>query len=164
MSVPPPPPEEPPPVEEELEEEELELEAEVQQVTLNQINMALNPGMAGMGTGTLGIQLFQLADDLGENLVFEINDLDEKPEPIYRIAPKYPYHLKRSGIEGRVFLVFVVDEEGKVSSARILEFPHPDFSKSALEAITAWNFHPGKKHGKSVKPRVQIPLTFSLRG
>lgn len=163
VAVPPAPPELPPPPEEEIEEEEIELEAEVQRISLDQINMALNAGMGGMGAGSLTTQSFQLPDNL-DDMIFEIADLDEKPEPLYRIAPKYPFNLKRSGIQGRVFLLFVVNEDGIVENARVTESPHPEFSKAALDAIKVWKFHPGKKGGKSVKTRIRIPLAFSLRG
>ena len=163
ISVPPTPPELPPPAEEEPEEEELELETEVQKISLDQINMALNAGMGGMGAGSLATQSFQLPDNL-DDMVFEIADLDEKPEPLYRIAPKYPFDLKRSGIQGRVFLLFVVNENGQVENARVTESPHPEFSKAALAAINTWKFNPGKKGGKPVKTRIRIPLAFSLRG
>ncbi|QXD23182.1 energy transducer TonB [Opitutia bacterium ISCC 51] len=163
VAVPPAPPELPPPPEEEIEEEEIELEAEVQRISLDQINMALNAGMGGMSAGSLTTQSFQLPDNL-DDMVFEIADLDEKPEPLYRIAPKYPFNLKRSGIQGRVFLLFVVNEDGIVENARVTESPHPEFSKAALDAIKIWKFHPGKKGGKPVKTRIRIPLAFSLRG
>ena len=163
ISVPPTPPEIPPPAEEEMEEEELELETEVQKISLDQINMALNAGMGGMGAGSLATQSFQLPDNL-DDMVFEIADLDEKPEPLYRIAPKYPFNLKRSGIQGRVFILFVANESGIVENARITESPHPEFSKAALDAIKVWKFQPGKKGGKPVKTRIRIPMAFSLQG
>ncbi len=163
LAVPPTPPQLPPPAEEEVEEEEIELETEVQRISLDQINMALNAGMGGMSAGSLATQSFQLPGNL-EEMVFEIADLDEKPEPLYRIAPKYPFNLKRSGVQGRVFLLFVVNEKGLVENARVTESPHPEFSKAALDAINIWKFNPGKKGGKPVKTRIRIPLSFSLRG
>jgi len=116
-----------------------------------------------MGASGFNINNFQLADDFADDLIFEISDLDEKPNPMVRIAPVYPPKLKRTGIQGKVWLVFIVDENGNISRARVVESAHPDFSKAALEAINQWKFEPGKRGGKAVKTRVRIPLSFSLR-
>jgi len=157
----PPPPEE---IEKEKEEdEEIELEKEMVKLSLYQINMALNAGSGGMGGTTLNVGSFLPDDGFGDDLIFDVADLDDKPVPIYRIVPKYPAHLKRAAIQGRVFLIFIVDEKGNVGSARVAESPHPDFSESALEAIRTWKFQPGKKDGKPVRTRVRIPLTFAIR-
>jgi TonB family protein len=163
ISAPPAPPPDPPREKEEDEQEEVELKPELKKITLNQIDMALNPGTGGMGASTFNINSFLLADDFGADLIFEIADLDEKPEPIIRITPKYPHKLKRAAIQGRVFVIFIVDENGNVGNARVLESPHPEFSESALAAVQSWKFKPGKKGGKPVKTRVRIPLSFTLR-
>ena len=163
MTPPPPPPEFEPPKEEEVVEEDVELKQDLQQISLSQINMALNAGSGGMGASGFNINSFQLSDDFGDDLIFEISDLDEKPTPLVRIAPAYPSKLKRAGIQGKVWLVFVVDERGNISNPRVLESAHPDFSKSAIEAINQWKFEPGKRGGKAVKTRVRIPLSFTLR-
>ena len=163
ISPPPPPPEFEPPKVEEKVEEDVELKKDLQQISLSQINMALNPGRGGMGASGFSVSNFLLSGDFAEDLIFEISDLDEKPTPLVRIAPAYPSKLKRTGIQGKVWVVFVVDERGQISKARIVESSHPDFSKSALEAINQWKFEPGKRAGKAVKTRVRIPLSFSLR-
>lgn len=163
MTPPPPPPEIEPPREEEAVEEDVELKQELQHISLSQINMALNPGSGGMGASGFNISQFQLSDDFADDLIFEISDLDEKPTPLVRIAPAYPSKLKRTGIQGKVWVVFVVDERGNIAKARILKSAHPDFSNAALEAINQWKFEPGKRGGKAVKTRVRIPLSFTLR-
>ena len=165
ISISAPPPPSPPEVveKEEEEEEEIELEKETVKLSLYQINMALNAGSGGMGGTTLNVGSFLLDDGFGDDLVFDVADLDDKPVPIYRIVPKYPSHLKRAAIQGRVFLIFIVDEKGNVTSARVADSPHPDFSDSALTAIRTWKFEPGKKNGKAVRTRVRIPMTFAIR-
>jgi periplasmic protein TonB len=164
ISAPPSPPlVETPEIEEDEKEEDIELEKETMQLSIYQINLALNAGNGGMGGATLNVGSFQPDEGFGDDLVFDIADLDEKPDPIYRIAPKYPPQLKRMGIQGRVFLIFLVDENGNVGSVRVLEPPHPDFSESALETIRTWKFNPGKREGKPVKTRVRIPLSFAIQ-
>jgi protein TonB len=163
VTPPPPAPEFEPPKEEEVREEDLELNQELQKISLNQIHLALNAGNGGMGATGFDINSFQLSDNFAGDLIFEISDLDEKPTALIRIAPAYPSKLKRSGIQGKVWLVFVVNETGAIEHARVLKSDHPDFSKSALDAIHNWKFEPGKRAGKAVKTRVRLPLSFSLR-
>lgn len=162
-SSPPPMVEPTPPEVEELREEEVELEKELQKISLHQIDLVINAGTGGMGTSGFDLNIFELAGGLGDDLIFEVTDLDEKPRPIVRNVPTYPSHLKRAGIQGRVWIVFIVDEKGITGNARVLESDHPDFSESAIAAVQSWKFEPGKKDGQPVKTRVRIPLSFSLR-
>jgi len=160
---PPAPPPVEPPQEEEIQEEEVELEQEMLKISLSQIDLALNAGSGGMGAATFNLNSFQLADNFGDDFIFEVADLDEPPTPIVRNLPNYPAKLKRAGIQGRVWLIFIVDVQGNVGDARVVESSHPEFSESALTAVRSWKFAPGKKDGKAVKTRVRIPLSFSLR-
>ncbi len=159
---PPPPPEIELPEEEEAPEEDVELQKELQKVSLSQIDMALNAGSGGMGGASFNMNSFELSDSF-EDMVFEIADLDEQPKPLVQNAPVYPSKLKRTGIQGRVTIIFIVDEKGNTGNARVVDSPHPDFSSSAIAAVSGWKFEPGKKDGKAVKTRVRIPLAFSLR-
>lgn len=163
MAPPPNPPETPPVEEEEVEEEDIEMNKEMQKISLDQINMALNAGAGGMGgANSLNVVSFELSEGLGEDLIFEVHDLDEPPEPIIRIAPSYPAALKRKGMQGRVWLLFIISEDGIPGKARVVESPDPQFSDAALKAIVKWKFKPGKKDGKAVRTRVRLPLAFSL--
>lgn len=159
---PPPPPEIELPEEEEAPEEEVELQKDLQKVSLSQIDMALNAGSGGMGGASFNMNSFELSDSF-EDMVFEIADLDEQPKPLVQSAPVYPAKLKRTGIQGRVTIIFIVDEKGNTANPRVVDSPHPDFSSSAIAAVSSWKFEPGKKDGKAVKTRVRIPLAFSLR-
>lgn len=163
MAPPPPPPQIDPPEEEEIQEEELQLKKETMKLSLNQIDLALNAGTGGMSGTGLAMGGFDLADDFADDLVFDIQDLDEQPKPLIRSAPRYPSQLKRMGVQGKVWIIFIVDENGNTGKARVIESAHPEFSESAIEAVQSWKFEPGKKGGKAVKTRVRIPLSFSIR-
>ena len=164
MTPPPSPPDIEPIEEEEAVDEDIEMNKDMQKISLDQINMALNPGAGGMGgASTMNLASFELSDSFADDLIFEVADLDEAPEPIVRIAPAYPAALKRQGVQGRVWILFIIDENGTPSRPRVVETPHPDFADSALRAIIQWKFKPGKKDGKAVKTRVRMPLAFSLK-
>lgn len=100
---------------------------------------------------------------LGEELIFEISEVDTLPEPIAQIAPLYPYTAKARGIEGRVELLFVVRPDGSVSDVEVKSsFPRGTFDETAMNAVKKWRFKPGTKAGKPVATRVLLPLRFEI--
>ena len=159
---PPPPPEAPEPPEEEQQEEDIEMKKETQQLSLDQINMALNAGDGGMSSSGVSVQVFDIADNF-DDMVFEIADLDQAPVPLVRIAPVYPPELKRNRVQGTVNVVFIVDEHGNVKRPSIEKSSNREFNENALKAVRQWKFEPGEKDGRKVKTRVRLPLSFTLR-
>jgi protein TonB len=163
--IPPPPVmdmEAPPPPKKAEEQEELEMDKEPPRLSLDQLDLALNPSTGDMMSGfTLDLRLD--ADSLGtSDLIFEIGDVDEKPAVRSQHPPVYPPALKRQKIEGRVTVVFVVDRSGNVVAPRVEKSSHPDFDKPALDAIRRWKFTPGRRNGEEVQVRVRAPLIFSI--
>jgi len=158
---PPPPPDLPDVQEEEIQEEDIEMNKETQQVSLAELNLALSVGDGGVTSGGVNIQVFDISDGLDE-MVFEIQDLDTPPRPIVQAAPVYPHSMKRQGIEGKVWLLFIVDETGNVRRPRVEKSTNKEFDDAALRAIRQWKFEPGEKDNKKVKTRVRLPLNFRL--
>lgn len=74
---------------------------------------------------------------------------------------EYPYDVEESG---RVLLEFVVDEEGKISSIKVLSNDMPLSAvaevKRVMKIMPKWI--PGKKAGKPVKARFIQPFLFRL--
>lgn len=98
-----------------------------------------------------------------QELVYEVETVEYKPQPIRQIAPTYPSALKMNRINGKVTIVFIVDEEGNVVAPRVESATHKEFMQPALEAIKRWKFSPGYMNGKAVKVRVRAPLIFRIR-
>lgn len=76
---------------------------------------------------------------------------------------RYPDYARRAGIEGRVFVQFVVNEEGDVTDAEVTRSPHRLLSEEALRVIRDAKFEPGRQRGRNVRVRMSLPITFSLR-
>ncbi|MEC9228424.1 MAG: hypothetical protein VYA21_06295, partial [Verrucomicrobiota bacterium] len=94
---PPPPPEEPPPPPEPEEDEPPpELDAPPPPITLEQLDMALNPGTGGSLSGDFAMPSFDAKkEDLGTLDIFDIGDVDERPKARKQGQPKYPSTAKR---------------------------------------------------------------------
>jgi protein TonB len=76
---------------------------------------------------------------------------------------KYPAQARRMGIEGRVFVQFVIGVDGAVSQVVILKGLGAGCDKEAIRVISkSPNWIPGKQRGKPVRVRMVVPLIFSL--
>jgi protein TonB len=72
-------------------------------------------------------------------------------------APNYPSEARRNGHEGRVVVLFSVDEQGNVVSAKVTgPCPHPALNEEALRAVRRWKFQPG------ARASLQRPIIFKL--
>ena len=77
---------------------------------------------------------------------------------------KYPEEASKKGIQGKVYISFVVDEKGKVEDAKIVKGVDPLLDKEALRVVSALDktWTPGKEKGKPVKVAYTIPVKFAL--
>ena len=76
---------------------------------------------------------------------------------------KYPPQARRMGIEGKVFVEFVIGKDGSISDVRAVKGIGAGCDEEAVRVIQgapAWS--PGKQRGKSVKQRMVLPITFKL--
>jgi protein TonB len=162
-SVQPPPPPPPPPVEEEEPEEEEtppELQEQQQNLSLSDLEAALNTGVGGgWGGGSLGVSLDNALGGAGDD--FSLGDLDQPPRPVYQPNPRYPGSLQKQSIGGTVHVMFVVDPSGRVENVMVKKSTHQGFEREALAAVRKWRFEPGKRKGKAVAFRMQIPIRFA---
>ncbi|HEY5826457.1 MAG TPA: energy transducer TonB [Cyclobacteriaceae bacterium] len=76
---------------------------------------------------------------------------------------KYPAQARRMGIEGRVFVEFVIGKDGSISEVKAVKGIGAGCDEEAVRIIqSAPNWTPGKQRGKSVKQRMVLPITFKL--
>lgn len=76
---------------------------------------------------------------------------------------KYPPQARRMGIEGRVFVEFVIGKDGTLSEVRAIKGIGAGCDEEAVRIVQsspAWN--PGKQRGKPVKQRYTLPIIFKL--
>lgn len=75
----------------------------------------------------------------------------------------YPSNARRLGIEGSVFVTFVVDKAGAISDIQVMKGISADCDKEAVRVVglmPPWK--PGKQAGHTVKSRFVLPLKFTL--
>jgi len=77
---------------------------------------------------------------------------------------KYPVIAQENGIQGRVYVSFVVNTKGKVTDVKIARGVDPNLDKEAIRvgnSMPAWK--PGKQRGKAVKVSYTVPINFVLQ-
>lgn len=75
---------------------------------------------------------------------------------------QYPELAKKAGIEGRVFIQFIVDENGNVQNPHITRGAHKLLDQEALRVVRGMEFEPGQQRGEAVKVQMALPITFKL--
>lgn len=77
---------------------------------------------------------------------------------------QYPEDAKARGIEGRVFVQFIVEKDGSLNEFKVLKSPgHPEMDEEAsrlFQLSSPWL--PGMQNGKEVRVRMILPITFDL--
>ena len=77
---------------------------------------------------------------------------------------KYPQIARESGIQGRVFIGFVVEPDGSVSNVKVLRGIGGGCDEEAMRVIKSMpKWKPGKQRGKAVRVSYQIPVMFKLQ-
>jgi TonB family protein len=91
--------------------------------------------------------------------------IDRAPRFLSAAPPVYPRVAARRGIEDRVVLEFIIQEDGSVdpSSPRVLRATYEEFVESALATIRRAHYEPGTVHGCPVRTRVAQAVNFQVR-
>jgi TonB family protein len=76
---------------------------------------------------------------------------------------KYPETAKQSGVQGKVFVLALIDEKGNVSGAKVIKGIGAGCDEAALNAVVAVKFTPALVQGKPVKVQVTVPIFFKLQ-
>ena len=93
--------------------------------------------------------------------------VEEMPELIGGMAAvvekmQYPETARKEGVEGRVFVQFVVSEEGSVENVVVTRGIGAGCDEEAIRVVSSLKFTPGMQDGKAVKVRLSLPVTFKL--
>lgn len=77
---------------------------------------------------------------------------------------KYPQEAKDKGIQGKVFVQFIVNEDGSLSNVKVQKGFNKDCDQEALRVVNLMpKWEPGKDKGKPVKVAVVVPIAFALK-
>jgi len=77
---------------------------------------------------------------------------------------KYPPMARESGIQGRVFVNFVVEPDGSVSNVKVLRGIGGGCDEEAIRVVESMpKWIPGRQRGKAVRVSFNLPVRFTLQ-
>lgn len=87
----------------------------------------------------------------------------EEPTPLFTESPvEYPLELWDRDIEGTTLVRVLVNEEGGVDSAMVMESSgHPELDSAAVRGALAMGFDPATREGEPLRVWARVPVHFS---
>ncbi len=83
---------------------------------------------------------------------------------IYQEKPIYPLRAKQLGLEGKVHVQFIVNEDGSVSDIKVMETTHNLFIAPVEKAISRYRFKPPvDENGAPTKVSTRKWITYEIR-
>ena len=84
------------------------------------------------------------------------------PVPHHKVDPKYIATAAEERIEGRVQLLCVIRNSGKVDQVELIRGVDDRLNQSAMEALSKWEFTPATRGGVPVDVDVMVEIPFRL--
>lgn len=143
------------PDEEEIEEEiEVELDVEIDEETVIE--------------AVVEVEEEEVEEEVDK--VFTIVEDQATPEggmtSFYKYISKnleYPRQAKRMGVQGRVFLEFIVDKDGTITNVKVLRGIGAGCDEEAMRILKeSPKWKPAKQRGRPVKQKMTFPINFKL--
>lgn len=95
--------------------------------------------------------------------VLHAESVTEPPRDLQNKAPPYPQTARRQNAEGRVTIRILIDENGHVQQAKILEHVgHSSFRGAVRKTVPQWRFTPPRHHGKPARVWCVREIEFKL--
>lgn len=106
------------------------------------------------------------ADDEPEEDFFVV--VENMPELIGGLGAlqsqiNYPEMARRAGIEGRVHIQFIVNEQGDVENPVVVRGIGGGADEEALRVVSQAKFTPGMQRGRPVRVQYNLPIAFRLQ-
>ena len=99
-----------------------------------------------------------------------VEEMPEFPGGMQKLADylakniKYPQMARESGIQGRVFVNFVVEPDGHVSNVNVMRSLGGGCDEEAMRVVKAMpKWKAGKQRGKPVRVSYILPVNFKLQ-
>jgi TonB family protein len=78
---------------------------------------------------------------------------------------KYPEEAKKNGVQGKVFVQFIVKKDGTVADVKCVKGIHPLCDEQAVRVISnSPSWKPGQQDGENVNVRMVVPISFKMDG
>jgi protein TonB len=92
---------------------------------------------------------------------------DQMPEPVGGLSTiyskiEYPEIAKRAGVEGKVYVLAFINEDGGVDDVKVIKGLGGGCDEATIDAVKQTKFTPGKAAGKAAKIKLSLQIQFKL--
>lgn len=160
QELPPPPPPPPPATIIEIveDDEEIEEELEIEDTEVDEDEV-------------IEIVAVEEEEEVAEEEIFTIVETNPSfpggDAKMYEYLGKnmnYPPIAQDNNIQGRVYVSFVVEKNGKITDVRVLRGIGGGCDEEAIRVVKSMpSWSPGKQRGKAVRVRFNLPIVFKLQ-
>lgn len=116
------------------------------------------------------IEDYKVLGHFSEDIFLVVEEMPEFPggdlemRKFIAMNVQYPEEAKEEKISGKVFVQFVVNEEGNVENVGIAKSADPLLDKAAIDAVKSMpQWKPGKQRGQNVKVGFVVPINFQIK-
>jgi TonB family protein len=147
-------------------------------ISLFKADVSLIAGSTDNASGTMDlneefievpISAISQHDDRDKMVLMVVEKMPEYPggdKEMYKFIAsniEYPAKAKKKGIQGRVYVTFVIERDGTVSDVRILRGIGGGCDEEAIRVVKAMpKWSPGMQKGKLVRVQYNLPISFKL--
>jgi protein TonB len=129
-----------------------------------------------------------LDDNVGQEIVATpietVKEIAQEEEPVFQAVEQmptfpggteemmkylskntqYPQTAAENGIQGTVFVQFVVDKNGRITDVKVIRGVDPELDKEAIRVAKSMpSWLPGKQNGEAVRVAFTMPVKFVLQ-
>ncbi|EDY84181.1 hypothetical protein VDG1235_3811 [Verrucomicrobiia bacterium DG1235] len=166
VTVPPPqftPPEPPPPEPPPEQEPPPDMQPPPPQLSLSQLNMALNPGIGnalagGFSLGEVGVSASETMEQIS---LFDISELDQTPRLKGRPMVPYSPRMKREKKKGMVKVAFTIGPDGSVSTVEVKQAIDDEYGRMFKKYFESVSYTAPTVAGKAVSCRMNLDIPVS---
>ena len=133
------------------------------------VEITLKKGVTSDQTSNSEVKVTGYALPPGEEVFMVVEEMPEFPGGTLALrqyladALKYPVIAQQNGIQGKVYVNFVINKDGSVSDARIARGVDPSLDAEALRVVSLLpKWTPGKQRGVPVRVSYTVPINFQL--
>jgi len=134
------------------------------------LEFQLSPQQFALVTEEPLLSVDKESDSTSENQPDVYNTADQMPEypggqkglqNFLARTVRYPIEALQKGIQGKVFVNFVIDETGEVTKIQVAKGVHKSLDQEAVRVVQLMpQWTPGMQDGKAVKVSYTVPISF----
>jgi TonB family protein len=108
-----------------------------------------------------------------DNTIYSLAQIETQPIPKKGLKDftthiqktlKYSEEAVKNKVDGRIFIEFVIEKDGKISDIKLLKGLGYGLDEEAIRVISNYgNWIPGQQRGKKVRVRYSLPIMISLK-